>query len=172
MMWSKQPCRRFARQMSLLAADELAPAEREALEAHLKQCSACQSHWQSLQTLVSRLEILRDARPALEAPSTLRARWQTSITPKDGSTRSNLCNAPCPPGEWTLFLDIRRWTWGAIGACWIAIAWLHFSAPVLTRPSIHRVTITFEQLALVLNNQGYPAPPDMARPVKPLGNRL
>lgn len=167
--WYRPRCRWCEKRMNLLAANALDADERKILENHLAHCSSCQSRWQTIRLLITRLETIGRELPQFEVPNTLRSKWQTTIHRLPAPAFSNRnARQTVFPSHWEFWWPAGQWLWKAVSACWILIALLHLTAPSVVKPASEGSQITFQEMMLVLKNNGSSAPPNPASSFKGL----
>jgi anti-sigma factor RsiW len=131
-LWNK--CRRYDEDLSLLAADALAEAERHGVEAHLDQCPACQVRFAELKILVGNCQHLSTDLLEIMPSAALRKRWMVTVHP---SERIDLPRRGRSDLYW---FSGRRVAWGTMAVIWLLVLGFRFSAPDAPRPVSLAVT--------------------------------
>jgi anti-sigma factor RsiW len=158
--WLFNPCRRYAADLSLLAAGALAEADRAGLQRHLVQCPACRARLAELKTLAGRLTQDGQELPQVEPPPSLRGRWMTEVR-----LSTHPSPEPATPSQPAWFTG-RRLAWGGIGAMWALILFFRFSAPDAPRPQVMATPPTsLRQILLALRTE--PREPLFSAPAEP-----
>ena len=104
-------CRRVEQQLSLSAAGLLPETDRRRVELHLSRCPRCQARLHALRIVTAGLETLGQALPLVDAPVSLRRRWEQAVW--EGALRQ-----PALRSARTDASDAWLPTWlGRIGLC-------------------------------------------------------
>jgi anti-sigma factor RsiW len=148
MKWPFHSCRRYAADLSLMAADVLAEETRAKLMEHLKRCPACRTRLAKLKILSDQLSSDGLNLPQIEPPPTLRRRWMSEVR-KPTQTTGQHETRPLPA-----WFSGQRLAWGAITAMWMLTLFFRFSAPTAPRPAVITTALpSLRQLLLALKTE-------------------
>jgi anti-sigma factor RsiW len=114
------PCRRYRRSLTLLAADALPVAGRQGIERHLGACPQCRDFFAQMQSLTASLTDLPTAYAALRPSTTTQARWASAIR---SAARPGMFHRSRPIiaiHEWwhDVVWSSRR-AWAGLAAVWV-----------------------------------------------------
>ena len=128
MEWPFNQCRRYAADISLLAADALADEESSGVQAHLAECPVCRTRFAELKRLAGSCEQLANALPQVEPSVAFRRRWMTAVH----ASASPHETAPATIVAW---ISGSRLAWGSLAALWALVLFFRFAAPDAPRPA-------------------------------------
>jgi anti-sigma factor RsiW len=148
------PCGRVERRLSLSAAGVLPEADRRPVELHLARCPRCQARFRTLQAVAARLQTMGQALPPVDAPASLRRRWEQEVlgaTHRQPGSGSVLVN---PATGWLSgWLSQAGVAWGAVAVCWALAALFRWSAPEAPRPAVDGTPLSLNEILLVLERE-------------------
>lgn len=148
------PCARVERQLSLSAAGVLPEADRRRVDHHLARCPRCQARISELQILTAGLKAMGQALPPVEAPVSLRRRWEREVLEAAGGPPERRSADADRLDDWLPGWSSRtRLAWSTVVACWALAAWFQFSAPEAPRPAVAGTPLSLREILVVLQRE-------------------
>jgi anti-sigma factor RsiW len=154
MKWLSNKCRRYEKNISLLATGDLAQQERAVVEAHLAGCPACRTEFEKLRVLSGHFTKLGTDLPDVEPSPSLRRRWMVAVTESSGPRTESI--AIVPP----TWLSGQRAAWGSLAAVWALVLFFRLSAPEAPKPAVATVPISLREVLLALKTDPHRIPFD------------
>ncbi|HSY17364.1 MAG TPA: zf-HC2 domain-containing protein [Candidatus Acidoferrales bacterium] len=114
-----QPCRQHRRDVSLLAAGALPPAERDAVAQHLSACPACREYFAQIKAVTTPLAAWTERLPQVEPSLAAQQRWLRAIRAADQPAPVHGVS-PFQVLWQKLILPSRR-TWAGLATVWVLL---------------------------------------------------
>jgi len=162
--WPLRSCRRWRRDLALLASGVLPEEERNRVQAHLTGCAECQRYGEELDRVAVNVQSLRQSSPGLEPSAALRARWTRAV-------RAEPQTDPLSTAVGALLAGIRafakRPVWAGLAGVWLLILFFRFTSPAVGEPPIAGPTPAPRELYLALRNPDWPRVGAAEEPANP-----
>ena len=126
--WPFQSCRRWRRDLALLASGVLPEEDRDRVEAHLTECMSCRRDREQLDRLAVRLRSLRQSSPDLEPSAALRARWTRAVRAEPQTDPLSTAAGAVLAGVRAF---VRRPVWAGLAAVWLMILFFQVTSPAV-----------------------------------------
>jgi len=157
-------CRRWRRDIALLASGVLPEEERNRVEAHLADCAGCRHYREQLDRVAVNLQSLGQSSPDLEPSAALRTRWRRAV-------RAEPPADPLSPAVGAALAGVRafvsRPVWAGLAAVWLMILFFQVTSPVVAvLPSAGLVPAPRE-LYLALCDPDWPRVGEAEEPLTP-----
>ncbi len=126
--WPSRSCRRWRRDIALLASGSLPEEERNRVEAHLMDCVRCRHYRDELNRLAVNLQLLSQSSPDVEPSAALRVRWMRAV----------LAAPPADPFSAAVGAVLalgrafaKRPAWAGLAAVWLMILFFQVTSPAV-----------------------------------------
>jgi anti-sigma factor RsiW len=103
MNWFRNECRRFRREICLLAAGALPELDRPGLEQHLAACAGCRNYYNEIKALAAPLAGWEKNFARIAPPQAMRHRWAGAVLA-----------AAAPAARTPLLKEVMRNVWGEL----------------------------------------------------------
>jgi anti-sigma factor RsiW len=122
MNWFWNECRRFRREVCLLAAGALPEQDRPNLENHLAACAGCQNYYNEIKSVAAPLAGWEKNFARIEPTQATRNRWAGAVLAAAApAVRRPLLKA-VPRNVWRELIWPCRLAWVGLAALWLVLA--------------------------------------------------
>ena len=162
--WPFKGCRRWRRDIALLASGVWPEEERNRVEAHLADCAGCRHYREELDPLAVNLQSLSQSSPDVEPSAALRARWRRAVLA-----------APQPDlfsGTVEVVLAVgrafaKRPAWAGLAAVWLMILFFRVTSPLVAELPSTGPSPAPRELYLALCDPAWPRAAAAEEPLTP-----
>ena len=122
------PCRRYRRDLCLLAGGALTAPERDAIENHLAACADCRQYYDELKAVTAPLENWEDNFSRLQPDPAVQRQWARAI--QAAARPEPTCRLTPATAFRDWWLDViwsSRRIWAGLAAVWVVLLAVNFS---------------------------------------------
>jgi len=151
--WSGPACRRWHRELTLLASGLLPDKERDRVQAHLTGCARCRAYRDQLSRLTEGLHSLDQSSREVEPSTALRARWMRAVrTTPPPETSSGVAAAALALASGIA----KRPAWVGLAGVWLLILFFRVTSPAVSEVASPSPLPPPHAIYLALRNPAWP----------------
>jgi hypothetical protein len=122
MNWFRNECRRFRREICLLAAGALPEQDRPGLEQHLAACAGCRNYCNEIKAVAAPLAGWEKDFARIAPPQAMRNRWAGAVLAAAAPAARRLLLKEVSRNIWRELIWPCRRAWVGLAALWLLLA--------------------------------------------------